>query len=349
MIQSRAQFGYLGASVPLVVVMVMYIGFFAVGAVLNRQALADWLHINPDLGIVIANVAAAVLAIYGYRMLHGVVGAMAVVGGVMFAFLAVQLIRNNDVGSALTWGHFSVGPFLLAMSVAATWQLTFAPYVADYSRYLPANTKISSSFWTTYAGTVLASSWMFAFGAIAVAVAGNAFNGGSIEFIVRQGAFAPGLFFLLLIVGNTGGNAFNVYGLFMSATTTVSAFRPFRVTVTLRTLIITAGAAIGTGVAIAGRGNFIGNFTNFIVLLTYFLIPWTSINLVDFYLVRRRGLLPADAPVPGPPRRGRAVYDGRPGGYSSSSRIRIAVMTSADAHSPAIAGSRATDAAMRSR
>jgi nucleobase:cation symporter-1, NCS1 family len=228
-----------------------------------------------------------VLAIYGYRMLHGVVGAMAVVGGVMFAFLSVQLVRNNDVGAALTWGHFSVGPFLLAMSVAATWQLTFAPYVADYSRYLPANTKISSSFWTTYAGTVLASSWMFAFGAIAVAVAGNAFNGGSIEFIVRQGAFAPGLFFLLLIVGNTGGNAFNVYGLFMSATTTVSAFRPFRVTVTVRTLIITAGAAIGTGVAIAGRGNFIGNFTNFIVLLTYFLIPWTSINLVDFYLVRK--------------------------------------------------------------
>jgi NCS1 family nucleobase:cation symporter-1 len=29
------------------------------------------------------------------------------------------------------------------------------------------------------------------------------------------------------------------------------------------------------------------NFSNFILLLAYFLIPWTSINLADFYLVRK--------------------------------------------------------------
>jgi nucleobase:cation symporter-1, NCS1 family len=33
-------------------------------------------------------------------------------------------------------------------------------------------------------------------------------------------------------------------------------------------------------------GNFLTNYTNFILLLLYVLVPWTAINLVDFYLVR---------------------------------------------------------------
>ena len=37
---------------------------------------------------------------------------------------------------------------------------------------------------------------------------------------------------------------------------------------------------------LAASSNFITNFENFILFLAYFLIPWTAINLADFYLVR---------------------------------------------------------------
>ena len=40
MIQSRAQFGYYGAIVPLLLVMPLYVGFFASGVVLGGHALA---------------------------------------------------------------------------------------------------------------------------------------------------------------------------------------------------------------------------------------------------------------------------------------------------------------------
>ena len=40
MIQSRAQFGFYGAILPLVLVILMYLGFFASSAVLGGQALA---------------------------------------------------------------------------------------------------------------------------------------------------------------------------------------------------------------------------------------------------------------------------------------------------------------------
>ena len=40
-------------------------------------------------------------------------------------------------------------------------------------------------------------------------------------------------------------------------------------------------------IAVAIKGNFLANYNNFVLLLFYFLIPWTAINLLDFYLVRR--------------------------------------------------------------
>src|ERR1700722_19444700 len=42
MIQSRAQFGFHGASLPMLLVVLMYIGFYAGGVVLGGEALAAW-------------------------------------------------------------------------------------------------------------------------------------------------------------------------------------------------------------------------------------------------------------------------------------------------------------------
>ena len=33
--------------------------------------------------------------------------------------------------------------------------------------------------------------------------------------------------------------------------------------------------------------NFLANFNNFLLLVLYFFIPWTAVNLVDYYVVRR--------------------------------------------------------------
>ncbi|MEN3752286.1 cytosine permease [Mangrovibacter sp. SLW1] len=38
-------------------------------------------------------------------------------------------------------------------------------------------------------------------------------------------------------------------------------------------------------IAIYGQENFLVNYTNFILMLLYVLVPWTAINLVDYYLV----------------------------------------------------------------
>ncbi|GAB6902318.1 purine-cytosine permease family protein [Kineosporia succinea] len=286
MIQSRAQFGYLGAVLPLLLVVLMYVGYFASSAVLNGQALASLTGLPVDVAIVVANAFTAALTIFGYRLLHATEKWLSAISGIAFAVLSIQLLRTYGLGDTGS-GEFDVGLFLLAVAIAATWQLTYAPYVADYSRYLPEATSVRAAFWYTYTGTVLASSWMFAFGAVATSAAAGAFDGGSVDFIAGLGGAPVWLFLLVILAGNGAVNALNLYGMFMSTTTTLTALGTSRVGPALRTGLILLGAVVGTVIAVVGRENFLGNFTNFILLLAYFLIPWTSINLVDFYLVRK--------------------------------------------------------------
>src|SRR6185437_8792544 len=186
MIQSRAQFGFYGAILPLLLVVVMYVGFFATSGVLGGQALAGAAGWNTDLSIVLVAAVCTVLAVFGYRLIHAANRWISLISALGFAYLLVRLVQNNDVGAVWHGGPVSAGTFLLVVAIAATWQITYAPYVADYSRYLPRQTSTAATFWWTYAGSVIGTLWMMAFGCIAVAVAEKAFNGGSVQFIVDQ-------------------------------------------------------------------------------------------------------------------------------------------------------------------
>ena len=58
-------------------------------------------------------------------------------------------------------------------SIAATWQIAYAPYVSDYSRYLPAATPSREAFWYTYLGAVVGAIPVMTLGALLVTAAGG--------------------------------------------------------------------------------------------------------------------------------------------------------------------------------
>ncbi|WP_152186282.1 purine-cytosine permease family protein [Segeticoccus rhizosphaerae] len=288
MIQSRAQFGYYGAAVPIIVVLLMYIGFFASSSVLGGQALTGLTHLPVKPTIIIIAAICTIVAIFGYRLIHSVERWVSLISGLGFVYLTIMLFVHHDVAAVWNGGHFSGGAFGLGIAIAATWTLTYAPYVADYSRYLPEDTSSRTVFWWSYAGCSIGSFWMIGFGCIAVAVATQAFNGGSVSFIVD---LSPSpvhwLFQIIIILGIIAVNVLNLYGAFMSWTTIATAAKSHGVSRTTRAAYTIAVAAISTILAIAGQGNFLENFENFILFLAYFVIPWTAINLVDFYLIRK--------------------------------------------------------------
>jgi nucleobase:cation symporter-1, NCS1 family len=242
------------------------------------------------LAAILLSLAITVVTIYGYRAIHRFERVVSAIAAIAFIVITIQLFTQNDVGKAWSAGGAdgTAGTFLLIVAIAATWQITYAPYVADYSRYLPSNTSISASFWWTYAGTVIAAIWMMSLGSIAVAVAGDAFNKGSSDFLVDLAPAGWGwTISIVIILGIAAVQVLNLYGMFMSSTTTIDALKPLRMHTSTRVWFIVIAAIVGTAVGILGQNNFLEYFSSFILFLSYFLIPWTAINLADFYLVRK--------------------------------------------------------------
>lgn len=285
MIQSRAQFGVMGATLPLILVIIMYLGFFSTSGVLGAQALTSAFHLPQNLSLIIVNAITCLLVIIGYDLIHRYERVVAVLFLLLFVYITLRL-SSQPLATQPSQPHFAWGPFLLVLSIMASWQLTYAPYVADYSRYLPKHTSIRSTFWYTYLGSVIGSSWMMILGAW-IAVVAPKQSDDMVAYIGLLAGHGLGLItYLLMMCGVLAINTLNVYGGFMSVVTTITAFHPWKPSARTRILGTIIFALAGTAISIWGQGNFLENYSKFLTLLLYFLTPWTAINLVDFYLLR---------------------------------------------------------------
>ncbi|MEU1047387.1 cytosine permease [Streptomyces sp. NPDC005897] len=297
MIQSRAQFGVKGAVVPLLLVILMYVGFFASGTVLAGQATARLTHTGDATGIIVFALVTGVVATVGYRVIHVLGRVASVVCALAFVYLGIRLFDQVDVGALFSNAHFSLPMFLLAVSLSASWQLAFGPYVADYSRYLPRTTSGKATFWWTLAGSALGSQWSMAFGVLVAASAGEKFVDNQVGYVVSLGGagLTASFFYFVIALGKLTVNVLNTYGGFMSMVTGISGFRGQReLSRRGRAVYIGIIMVAGTVVALAGKDSFLTSFKDFLLFLLTFFTPWSAINLVDYYLIsRERYDLPA--------------------------------------------------------
>lgn len=290
MIQSRAQFGVRGAVVPLLLVILMYVGFFASGSVLAGQATAQLTHTNDTTGIIVFAVITAVVAAVGYRVIHVLGRVASVICALAFIYLGIRLLDRVDLSALLNDAHFDLPMFLLAVSLSASWQLAFGPYVADYSRYLPRTTSGRATFWWTLSGSALGSQWSMTFGVLVAASAGEAFLDNQVGYVVGLGGtglIASFLYFVIAL-GKLTINVLNTYGGFMSMVTSISGFRGQKVLSPRgRAAYIALIMVAGTVVALLGKDSFLTSFKDFLLFLLTFFTPWSAINLVDYYLISK--------------------------------------------------------------
>jgi NCS1 family nucleobase:cation symporter-1 len=286
MIQSRAQFGVKGALTPLIVVVIMYIGYFASNSYLGGTTLA-YANIPIVPGIIIANVVALIVAFIGYDVLHLTFRWIAILNIILFGILSIFVFRLPLPAGSLVLGPVKLGPFLLGLSFAAIWQISYAPYVSDYSRYLPKNTSIKASFWYTYAGTVVSSVWLFILGATMAVAIPDSVNNMAVG--LAKVWHMPGAFLVILVLFITIAfiNSSNLYGGFLTLLTGLEPYVKIKNSVKSRFAFFFGICLAGTILGILGSSNFMTWFSNFMSLLLYTLVPWTAINLVDFYLIQR--------------------------------------------------------------
>src|SRR5215467_7675928 len=260
MISSRVQFGVYGAVIPIVAVCLMYIGFSASGCVLAGQAIGRLLDVDDAAGIAIFTSFIVVVTIFGYRVIHMLGRIASVVGVAAFAYMFARLFATHDVSALLAQRHFSLSQFLLSMSLSASWQIAYGPYVADYSRYLPRGTPVLRVFGAVGLGSLIGSQISMTFGVFAAALAGTQFEHHEVAYIVGLGStgLAASLLYLGIAFGKVTVTSLNAYGSFMSMATMVSAFRRgVRIPVRHRFLYIVAMVGVSALLALTGRHGFL--------------------------------------------------------------------------------------------
>ncbi len=290
MISSRVQFGVYGAIIPLALVCVMYVGFSAGGTVLAGQAIGQLLQVDNTTAILVFAALIVVLTVLGYRTIHVMGRVSSVVGVLAFLYLFASLLHGHDIGALLDNRHFTVGSFLLAMSLSASWQIAYGPYVADYSRYLPKSTSALKTFLAVGVGSVLGAQIAMVFGVFAAALAGDHFAGHEVSFIVGLGATGTvaALLYFTIALGKLTITTLNAYGSVMSVAAITTGFGGKRaISGRMRLCFVIVMVGLSTGLALAGHHAFLKEFSAFLLFLLAFFTPWSAINLVDYYCVTR--------------------------------------------------------------
>src|SRR3954462_10932281 len=282
MIQSRPQFGYVGALLVWLFAYLQYAGFNIFNTILAGDALHATIHGPSKLWIVVATVLAAVIALVGYDLIHGVERWLT--GGflVVFGLLTIAIFMLSFPAGSFDLGDFKATPFLIQFGAVAGYQISWAIYVSDYSRYLPPSVTVRLTFLWTYWGSALGAIWLMCLGAALAAWGGDNFD--TIASIEAAGNQVFSGFGAIALVFSTLGlisvTALNMYGGSLTLISAIDSFKKIRPTSTLRIITISFTAVLSLIPALLIGENFLTNFEDFLLLVLYLFVPWTAVNLV---------------------------------------------------------------------
>lgn len=286
MLQARGQFGSRGASLIVVVAILMFVGYFSSNLIVSADSITT---LAPGLSgtwmIILCAVLSLVIAGFGYNLVRKVTEMGAYIVGVLVLLSFAVLFLSGDLGAALNHGTFTWPGFFAMLAIGIVWQLTYAPYVSDYSRYMPANSGQRGAFWGTYLGCVSSSALLMVLGAgVGLAVTETDTMAGLHHIL---GPVLGAIVLIGFAFVAAAGNSVNAYCSALCALTLVETFfsgwRP-----RLRARLVTSLVLHVTGVvlALAATTSFASSYFSFLSVLLYILIPWSAVNLVDFYIIR---------------------------------------------------------------
>jgi NCS1 family nucleobase:cation symporter-1 len=286
MVQTRGQFGSYGAVAVIAIVVVMYVGFFASNLVLGGQALHSIVKgVSANGCLLFLCVLSVLAAVFGHDLIHIFNKALSVLAGLSLLVCALWIVYAHGLpGDFFTKGGFTAAGFVANVSTSALWQIAYAPYVSDYSRYLPPGTGSRDAFWASYAGTVLGTIFPMGLGA---ALANLVPDGDAVAGLTSVLGPLALLVVPIFAAGVACSNAMNLYCGALSAITIGQTFWPkWEARSAARAVIASLLAGAAVLIAVLSAPNFMAAYTNFLSLLLYVLVPWTAINLVDYYVVQ---------------------------------------------------------------
>src|SRR6202008_1077536 len=82
-------------------------------------------------------------------------------------------------------------------------------------------------------------------------------------------------------------SSLHYYGASLTLLSVADTGKPLKCTAGKRIASLLVAFVASGAIAVSSSGDFVNRFEDLLALLLYLFTPWTAINLVDFYLVRR--------------------------------------------------------------
>jgi purine-cytosine permease-like protein len=298
MIQSRAQFGFRGVILPLLAALLSPLSFNIVAAVLIAEGAAKLWGLDRATVAIAVGVASGALAIFGHDWIHRAFRLLFWVSLPLFAVLSFAIVGRHAGGMHVA-GAWNWAAFFTQLSTTASFNIGLAPYVSDYSRYLPKSTPRRQVIGQVFTGSALSAIWLISLGAWLATRFGA--TDGLLALHQAGDAVAHGLGLLVVslsicaLVATIGMNS---YSGMLILITSLDCLRPVQPTQTLRVVVLVGWTLVWSAFAATLNGNAIGYVNAAMVILLYALIPWTAVNLVDFFILRRGEYVIADLFTP---------------------------------------------------
>jgi len=291
LVQSRAQFGYIGAALTVwIFALANYVAYNTSDAILSGSAIHQIFKIPAELGFFIAAVIATVIAIYGYAQIHFVNKVLYWPSMAALVLMTIGvLVRGSFPAGAFDLSNFQLAPTMTAFVIVAGFQLGWAPYVSDYSRYLPAKEGVRATFHSTYWASALSGVWVFGLGAFASGPDGKLTPVEAFK-TVGDSIFSGfgTILLILLLAGLLIVMSVNAYGGSLTLISMLDSFKSVKPTKKLRlTALLVMGISVWGIAQFVGEARFNVFYGNALVFLAYLFTPWTAVNLVDYFYVRK--------------------------------------------------------------
>ncbi len=276
---ARRVFGRTGLVPPSALNWVYCVGWDAVNNVPAAVALVALLAL---LGLP-ASFAAALGALALIQMAAAIRGHDAVqglqkyLGALLLVVFAIVGLRMAILAPtlAVAGARPTVANFVLATAIVASFNLSWASYSSDYTRYLPATTPPAAIVRRAAAALLLSAVPFQLRGVRSAAAIGDASPLAVIGDLRRAaGPLAPivlGAVALSSVTGNSVNDNTASYSL-LSAGVPVG-----------RVAAAIATASLGFVLAVAGHGRYADLYSDYLVLTLYWIAPWTGIVLADWW------------------------------------------------------------------
>ncbi len=277
---SRFAFGKMGTRVPAFLNWVSCVGWDAVNNVPSTVALIALfalVGIKLEFWFVLAFLVAIqmVIGIYGHHLVQAIEKYLGYFLLVVFALTGILALVNGGVVTTAT-KPISLSAIVLGIAIVCSYNLGWAAYSADYTRYLPKQTSNQTIFWRAFLGLVLSAGAMEFLGLMIASTVADPTPTAVIGNIQKfSGPLAP-LTLLAIGISSVANNALNdntaAYNLISAG---VRLSRPASAVVT---------AILSFVIAVYGSGQFASLYENCLLLILYWVAPWVAIVLTHWYL-----------------------------------------------------------------